>query len=153
MNIVLFSRPVRSGKTTELAAWCAGRSDVGGILMPDRDGVRYFVDIESGTQWPAVAMKEEEALPVGRFLFSAAAFRKACKCAALSAGKRWTVIDEIGKLELAGEGFGPLLRNLAAQPPGAPEYLLLVVRDTLLEAVRREFGLEGARVVSALDGL
>ncbi|WP_165917383.1 hypothetical protein [Flaviaesturariibacter aridisoli] len=153
MNIVLFSRPVRSGKTTELATWCAGRSEVGGILMPDRDGVRCFFDIASGRQWPAVATEGEEALPVGRFLFSADAFRKACTCAALSAAKCWIVIDEIGKLELAGAGFGPLLRNLAAHPPWAPENLLLVVRDTLLDAVVREFGWEGARVVSALDRL
>ena len=43
MSIIIFSRPVHSGKTTELMQWCEQvsiKQNVAGILMPDIDGSR-----------------------------------------------------------------------------------------------------------------
>lgn len=153
MTIVLFSRPVRSGKTTELQQWCTEVGQVGGILMPDREGQRYFQDIETGEAWPALAAGNEEALEVGRFRFSAEAFRRASRRIALGADQPFLVIDEIGKLELEGLGFASVLRSLLQDPDWARAALLLVVRDTLLEPVIAAFGLNDAFVVHSLDEL
>lgn len=151
MTVVIFSRPVRSGKTTELQQWCVDIGNVGGILMPDREGVRFFQDIETGESWPALAHGTEEALEVGRFRFSAEAFRRASRRIALAADQLFVVIDEIGKLELEGLGFASVLRSLLESTDWPRPALLLVVRDTLLEPVREAFGLEDAFVVHDLD--
>ncbi|RYY90981.1 MAG: hypothetical protein EOO15_00085 [Chitinophagaceae bacterium] len=147
MNILIFSRPIRSGKTTELATWCSGRAGVQGVLMPDRAGKRFFRDLVSGNEWLAEASDDEKALAAGRFLFSEAAFRKTCKHVALGMGAHWLIIDEIGRLELRGEGFADILRNILEEPGWAPQNLLLVVRDSLLADVIRTFELQRARVI------
>ncbi|GAB4091494.1 hypothetical protein [Flaviaesturariibacter terrae] len=153
MNTIIFSRPVHSGKTTELAAWCAAHPEVRGVLMPDSDGERYFLDLGSGKRWPANARNDGDALPVGRFRLSAAAFRKACDSLAANRSAHWLVIDEVGKAELGGEGFAGALRSLLLHPSDGPRNLLLVVRDYLLHDVIEAFGLQEARVVGTLDGI
>ena len=45
------------------------------------------------------------------------------------------MIDEIGKLELRGEGLAPACWDLIKQRQAAKQRLLLVVRDSLTEAV------------------
>ena len=60
--------------------------------------------------------------------------------AAARPGIRWLAVDEIGPLELRGEGLAPALRQVLAAP-GAGFGLVLVVRETLREAVETAFGL------------
>ena len=159
MNIVIFSRPIRSGKTTGLQAWCAGRTDVGGILMPDIDGKRHFLDIASGTRWPidhrepGTFLYSERLSSIGKFQYSEQAFALARTTIGFSSTAfSWLLIDEIGKLELEDKGFAPSLSRLL-RVPVKPANLLLVVRDSLLEEVRLKFRLKNARVVHSLDGL
>ena len=40
MSIFIFSRPVHSGKTTELLHWCNQQKNIMGIAMPDINGSR-----------------------------------------------------------------------------------------------------------------
>ena len=159
MNVVIFSRPIRSGKTTELQALCAGRTDVGGILMPDIEGKRHFQDIASGTRWPidhrepGTYQYSDKLSAIGKFPYSEQAFSLARTTIGFSSTAfTWLLIDEIGKLELEDKGFAPALSRLL-RVPVKPANLLLVVRDTLLEEVRLKFRLKNARVLHSLDGL
>ncbi|MFM8454303.1 MAG: nucleoside-triphosphatase, partial [Gammaproteobacteria bacterium] len=86
-------------------------------------------------------------LEVGRFRFSAEAFRKACDYLLHAGGKtdaKLLLIDEIGPLELRGEGFSEVLKLLLSEPAG-PD-ILLVVRSELVQEVQAYFGLANARV-------
>ena len=69
----------------------------------------------------------------------------------------WLVIDEVGKLELADDGFYDALQQIIAvyQQPNVVGKLLLVVRDSLLEAVAQKFNLLQTSyiVVNTLDTL
>ena len=66
----------------------------------------------------------------------------------------WLVIDELGKLELAGGGLEPALGQvLARYRQAGTGRILLVIRDTLLAQAISRYGLQGAQVVERLKYL
>lgn len=144
MQIHILSGLVRTGKTTRLAAWAARQPGTAGLLMPDTTVGRVFRDVGTGAEWPAAAAPNApDPLLVGRFRFGRAAFGRAGRvllAAAAHPATRWLLVDEIGPLELRGEGLAPALRRVLAR--AAPAFgLVLVVREGLREAVEQAFGL------------
>lgn len=144
MHLHLLSGPVRTGKTTRLRRWLTSCPHAGGLLMPtDAAGRRYFLDVRSGLQWPADARPGQwPVLRVGRFGFSPAAFAwaDAALRGAAAPPTEWLVLDEVGPLELRGQGLAPALAAVLAGAP-LPRHLVLVVRQGLTEAVWQRFGL------------
>lgn len=147
------------GKTTlcaELARLARDRGYfVGGVLSPGSwsAGLRTGYDVQdllSGRMRP-LARRTEEAGPIrrGPFLFDPAGFEfgRAALAAAAAQGAELIIVDEVGPLELGGEGWAAELDRLHAHPPGA---MLWVVRPELIEEVRRRWpGLDGAPVLRA----
>jgi nucleoside-triphosphatase THEP1 len=82
---------------------------------------------------------------IGDFAFSAAGLALAAEIVdgLIACGASPVYLDEIGPLELRGEGFAPLLRRLLA----AGRDLVITVRTGLLAEVTRAFSLEGAEVM------
>ena len=150
-HIFLLSGPIGSGKTTSIGNWAAGRKDVNGILSPVIGGRRHFRDIRSGETFPMEAAEgEESVLEVGRFRFSRTAFERAIqilRTALHSPG--WLVIDEIGPLEMRGEGFHDIVKEILA----AGRYpLLVVLREGLEEDWHKVFGAK-ARLIQDITSL
>lgn len=150
-RISIVTGPIRSGKTTRLAAWARGRDHVAGLLSPDAPGGRVFVDLASGAM---MAMErpdaDEPVLAIGRFRFRAASFDWAnarLAIAAADAGDTTIVVDEVGPLELAGSGLRPGLAVVLARRRGRA---ILVVREHLVDAVRQALDLDHADVVAAV---
>ena len=114
---------------------------MGGVLALKTLQGRRFMDIASGED---VALEhpahDETTLAVGRFVFRRTAFDWAVARieAAVTAGCEAVVIDEVGPLELRGEGFADLLDRLATAHPGVERVLL--VRTALVEPVIDRFG-------------
>ena len=152
--VFILTGPVQTGKTSSLVQWVAGRNDVSGILTPVVEGRRLFMDIRSGERFQMEATEEEdEKLSVGRFVFSKVGFDKAVNCirqAILFQG--WLVIDEIGPLELRGEGFSEILKEVLAK---RRDKILLVVRDKddMVEKLTQAFHINNVMVVKVLDEL
>ncbi len=149
MQIDFLTGPIHSGKTTRLAAWCAAQpaGTVGGILQPRRPAGRVLADVLTGEEVPfeVPADAPEAAVQrVGRFTFAAGAFAWATeRLARAAADARVTtvVIDEIGPLELRGEGLDVAVRAVlqaGANQPG--RRVVLVVREGLVEGVRARYG-------------
>jgi nucleoside-triphosphatase THEP1 len=141
MSIIIFSRPVRSGKTTELIKWCDIQQDVSGILMPDINGSRKIMNIKTGDVFDAECMEpentDEELLQVGRFSFYASAFNKANELLLenISHSLSWLVIDEVGKLELGKKGLFPSVESAVNQYQfTSGKKAIFVIRDTLVES-------------------
>ena len=150
-DIFILSAPVRTGKTTSLVDWSAGRSDVYGILTPVIKGRRFFMDAQSKEQFNMEASEDdEELLAVGRYIFSKNNFEKAVQIIRDAIHEEgWLVIDEIGPLELRGEGFSEVLREVLSS---RQERILLVVRDKD-EAVARVKDLIGPKNVVVLNNI
>jgi nucleoside-triphosphatase THEP1 len=108
-------------------------------------GKRVFMDANSREQFPMEAGGEEmTTLQVGRFVFSKAAFDKAASIIRHAISKDgWLIIDEIGPLELRGEGFSEVLKEVLAR---RKKKILLVVRNGLTEAMLKQFAFDADSV-------
>ncbi|MCX6315991.1 MAG: hypothetical protein NTW29_01770 [Bacteroidetes bacterium] len=152
--VVLFVAPIQTGKTTSLVEWSADRQDVYGILTPVVDGRRMFMDAHTRQLFLMEAKEgDEDTVAVGKYHFSRANFEKASQVIRQSANQKgWLVIDEIGPLELNGEGFCTVLKELIQE---GRKQMILVVRekDKMPERVKNYFGLHHALVINHAGAL
>ena len=161
MSIYIFSRPVHSGKTTELLQWCNQQKNIAGILMPDINGSRKILDLQTKNMFDIEctdATNTKELLTaVGRFQFYTAAFEKAhtIVLAALNQRPGWLVIDEAGKLELDRKGFyDSIVKTVEIyNNDNAAGNLLITVRESLCKEVISFFKIKDARVIHQLQDL
>ncbi len=122
---------------------------VAGVASPRvlRDGktVGYWVrDLATGEERALCALAPP-GIPFRRFFFSPEGL--AFANAALGRAAREAdvvVVDEVGPLELSGGGFAPGLRAAL----GSGRFLVLTVRPSLVDEVRRWVGLPTAPVVA-----
>ena len=157
-RIYIFSRPIRSGKTTELLEWIRHERKVAGILMPDVNGSRKMAEIVSGDVYEfEVASAGEGIISIGKYHFKEEIFKKGQEI--LLVKQRipvdWIVVDEVGKLELEGRGFEPAVSELIkdVKEGSRKEKLLLVIRDSILEAAVEQLHLDQAVIVNDLKHL
>ena len=141
-NIYILTGPVQSGKTTRIANWAKEKNDVFGILSPVINGQRMFTDIHSKDIFEMEANPgETEILTIGKFKFSKVGFSKAIGILRDGMNKNgWLVVDEIGPMELRGEGFSGILKEML-QSASNQQKILLVIRESILEEVIQFFGL------------
>ena len=155
-NIYILSGPIRSGKTTQLLNWSAGRNDIYGILTPDIDGKRVFMDVHSGEQFAMEADAGDlDIITVGRYVFSQSAFQRARRVITNSFGNSnacWLIIDEIGPLELNNDGFAGVLKE-AINSANRDLKILLVVREGLFEKIKNKFGIDNAILMQNINNL
>ncbi|MBK8845491.1 MAG: hypothetical protein IPO27_02595 [Bacteroidetes bacterium] len=137
--VKIFSRAIRTGKTTELMEWCKMHHQADGILMPDVNDVRNFYFINSSIYLPAQVDRKanEEKISVGKFCFSKKAFDSASAYLEknYTNSKNYFIIDEIGKLEVEQQtGLHHTLVQILQIHLNQPNNttLLLVVRENLL---------------------
>ena len=152
-KIVIFSAPVNTGKTTKLMNWAKNRSDVGGILAPDIDGLRHLYTLRDRQLHPyqlseaeAEQTPDEQMVSISKFNFSAEAMRMARQTLLEDSQHHfnWVVVDEVGKLEVAGGGLEPAVTALVQsyQSGAAQGRLLLVVREQMVKKVAAYLGVE-----------
>jgi nucleoside-triphosphatase THEP1 len=156
-NIFIFSRPIRTGKTTELTDWINGKDKVAGFLTPDLDNIRMLYDIQTKKYYAMQLHEEskEESISVGKFLFSKKAFGHAKNLLSNTAAD-WLIIDEAGKLEIEqGTGLEPELSDTIEffKRNDSAGKLILVIRDTLIEKAIKKYDLEAAKIVHSLKEL
>jgi nucleoside-triphosphatase THEP1/ABC-type thiamin/hydroxymethylpyrimidine transport system permease subunit len=153
-QVIILSGPSQTGKTTSLVIWSGDRKDVSGILTPVIDGKRILMNTRTRL---AISMEagpeEKEVLTVGRFVFSKNNFDIAVQIirdATVEEG--WLVIDEIGPLELRGEGFADALKEVLVSG-NKEQKILLVVRGGMVEKVKEYFQIRNAVVISSMSEL
>lgn len=151
-QIYILTAPIQTGKTTSLVNWSDKRNDVYGILTPAVDGKRMFMNAHTRQLFLMEANESEtEVLTIGRFVFSKTNFDKAIQIIGEAIDKEgWLVIDEIGPMELRGEGFGDVLKEVLAKR----QYkILLVVREGLPQQVKGYFNIKEAELISEVSML
>ena len=142
--IYILTGPVQSGKTTTIVNWALGKDGVFGILTPVINGKRMFMDVHSREKFEMEAnSRETEILMVGKFKFSKEGFSKAEDILrnGLNEKSGWLVVDEIGPLELRGEGLSDILKEIL-HSASHQQKILLVIRESILENVIQFFRLQ-----------
>jgi len=153
-KLCILTAPVQSGKTTALVKWTENRNDVYGILTPRVEGKRVFMNVQSRQLFLMEAKAgETETLTVGRFIFSKSNFDKAVQIIRDGIDKDgWLIIDEIGPLELKGEGFAEILQEVLLR---RQHKVLLVIRDRdgMVEKLKEYFGWRQAEIINDINEL
>ncbi len=164
MKRIIITGEIQSGKTTLAAALVdslrlAGFSITGWLALGLwRDNQRWGFDLlnlKNGAVTPLARRSEGElTAKTTPFIFNEAA---------LTAGRamlqdtschdaQFIFIDEVGKLEMAGEGWAPCLTPLlevVSRPDPQPETTLIwIVRQNLVEAVKRRWVVPMTSVVN-----
>lgn len=160
MSIIIFSKAIHSGKTTELMQYCdeiSTTQHVGGILMPDVDGSRKLFNIATKEYFDAEckdpSITTRSLVTIGRFQFYADAFEKANAIILQAASNSdLLIIDEVGRLELEGNGFYQSLKHILHLDyyQSGTKRLLLVVRDSLYEQVLSFFEITTHQLINTL---
>lgn len=161
MSIILFSRPIHSGKTTQLINWCSKQKNVHGILMPDINGSRKIMDIKTkeifDIECVDVENSNERLTSIGKYNFYTAVFENANSIItdSLAQHPEWLIIDEAGKLELNGKGFYDSIIKATEvyKDNKLSGHLLIAVRDSFCEEIIRFFKLTNFTVIHQLEDL
>lgn len=152
--LVLITSPPGRGKTTALLRLAeALRADglaVGGVWQRAMEGAGYragydLVDLATGDTLPLARRRPTADGPWGAFAFDESAWSWAAariRTARLAADVM--LVDEIGRLEAAGGGHLPALREVL--PGERARTWVLAVRDLALPAVLTTFGPPVAQV-------
>ncbi len=149
-EVYILTANIGSGKTTSLLNWSVQRDDVYGILTPVISGKRIFMDAHTKEEFLMEATEgEQDTLKVGRFVFSKTGFDKAEQVITKAMDKPgWLIIDEVGPMELRGEGFYPVIKETLQTRTGK---IIIVVREGLSEPVKEKFNIPGAKLISSID--
>lgn len=142
-EILILTGPVKTGKTTRLLNWLSDKENVHGIATPIVENKRVFYDLFEKKYFPMEAGSDEnEILTIGKYVFSKNGFKKAE--GVIEKGMQnslYLVIDEIGPLELKGEGFCGVLEKVL-KVEKRDFILVLVVRDRVLSEVLNFFEID-----------
>ena len=161
MNIIIFSKPIHSGKTTELMQWSKMQKSCLGILMPDVDGVRKMYDIEKQLYFKAESDKQllanEPLVEIGKYQFYQSAFNRAYQIIeeTLTIEPEFIVIDEVGILELEAKGFYKSVKKLidASNANSLKGNIILTIRNVFVAEVVAYFNITNYRIVDSLTKL
>jgi len=138
--IYILTGPVGSGKTTFLKKVIeelkrqAFKLDgyLSEAIMQDREKIGYdLLDLGSGKSVPFIRRSGGEDWPrIGLYFFTPEGLSWAKKIILQSREEEILVVDEIGPLELSGEGVWPVLEKVVFQ---RSHKFLLVLRRNILE--------------------
>lgn len=152
-KVYIFTGPVKSGKSTKLFNWVRDHSEVTGILSLQIDGKKHMYAISSKKK-KCLETLRKNAINVGRFLFDPSVFNWAQKqmIEELNIAVQYLVIDEIGYLELKGEGLEPALSKILKAIEKRDDItLLLVVRNSLVNQVIEHYKLYNTQIIKNIN--
>ena len=140
MNIHILTAPIGCGKSTLLLNWLKSNPEIntnGFISIHERqlNEMRKLLLLPELTEVPFES--EIGEIQIGKFKFLSSAFRQGIDTLKPSASSSTVIIDEIGKLELLGQGFEPDLTLILEKLQC--DTLIVVVRLSLFSQVIQKY--------------
>jgi len=148
--IYILSGNRQSGKTTALFNWIDKyKPEVYGVLSPVRDGIRKFYSLSKDEMFSFSVIdedyREQEIIRIRKYVFYKSAFERAENEIRLGlyAKSGFTIIDELGPLELQAKGFYNIARQCVEESrKGGNSNFIFVIRTSHLEKMKKLFGLK-----------
>ena len=153
-GIYIYTGPVKSGKSTLLLKWIENRSDVAGILSVMFKGRKHLYSIVQ-KEMKCLECDSKQPVKVGRYIFDNDIFKwgQVQLLKGLDTDPKVLVVDEIGFLELKGEGLEPAFSKILNASKQQELILLLVIRDSLVERVVEFYKLDQPKLISDLNSI
>jgi nucleoside-triphosphatase THEP1 len=143
-DVFILTGAIGTGKTTRLIDWALNQKKLKGIATPVIRDKRMFFDFETQAVFPMeITEGELDVLEVGRYRFSAKAFRNAISIveAASMTDIDFLVIDEIGPMEMRGEGFDKIVKKILKKEKRNFN-LVLVIRESIFKNVILNYNIQ-----------
>ncbi|GAB5539902.1 MAG: hypothetical protein Salg2KO_20050 [Salibacteraceae bacterium] len=154
-KIYILTGPVHTGKSRGLLKFLETKNredlSIRGIINPDINGKKWFINAHSRERYEMDAQEQDtDVILVGKYRFSKQAFDRAKNTLIVQSAlpSTWFIIDEIGKLELKGNGLEPEASQALEQAKMQSNNVLLVIRDYLLDDAISDYKLEGAQIIT-----
>lgn len=152
-KVIIYADSIHSGKTSRVLTWIKDMEGVSGILAPDIGDQRKLLDIvgQKLYDFETTDLSHSNVTVIGRFVFLNTGFEKAKSILKLAAANppKLLVVDEIGKLELNGNGLEPdlseILLEISEKSPTTE--ILILLRDYLLGEVIEKYKFENIEFV------
>ena len=149
-QVYIVSAPVHTGKSSSILEWTGQTPGVAGIVAPEVQGLKVYVDVKTGRRFPHetrdLHLSANALEIIGPYRFLRESFREAQRLllSAMAEQPIWLVLDEIGKLELWNKGLEPAAGQIirAYKDGIVPGNLVLIIRDSLLDAARERYGID-----------
>ena len=152
-NVLIFTGPIKSGKTTFLMNLLKSRNDCGGFLTPDINGKRHFFRLDTKEYLPFELEKPtdgKQMIEVGPYRFDKNIFDLGNQMISNfhNIHQQLFIIDEVGKLE---EGFDSGLKKMfSLHQQNREKEILLIVRDYLVDEVIKRYNIS-AEIIDIAD--
>jgi len=143
-ELLIFTGPVKSGKTTELMHWALTKKNIDGIFQPIIEEKRFLYHITSKTLKQFEADKKINVVEIGNYKLLQESFdwAKNILMRALEQPLDYLIIDEVGPLELEGKGLEPTITELLRNEKKFLGKIIFVVRESLLDKFIQHYKLE-----------
>lgn len=135
-KIKIVTGKIQTGKTTRLFTFSHSQDSVDGILAPIVNEKRKLFHLSSRTMTDLeVNEKSDLTISVGKYHFLKESFTWANEkiIESFNSNPEWLIIDELGKLELKGEGLHQSASTILFEKKNLSTNIILVIRDYLLE--------------------
>jgi nucleoside-triphosphatase THEP1 len=138
INLMILSGPIRSGKSSRLFEFYKNRENTAGIISLVINNKRYLYSIrtkEKKLLEADAAESDTNVINVGKYNFSKEVFAWGRKILEydLKHKPSLIIIDEIGPLELLGEGLAPPAFEIVNESLADKQKVLVVVRESLVK--------------------
>ena len=140
-NIYIVTGKIQSGKTTALEDWAAGKQNVYGLLSPVLFGKKYLTDLRTKESKQLQVNDSERGgsvIHIGGYRFDKEVFKwgRDRMLESIKFSPEWFIIDEIGPLEIRGDGLEPAFREILIQNELLfNSKLVLVIRNELVNII------------------
>lgn len=133
-KILIYTGRVKSGKTTRLMEWAASKKNVCGIFQPVIDEKRFVYHIDSRSLKALECSEEANSIIIGNYKFDLSTLEWARNSLLDSFYKNsdWLIIDEVGPLELEGQGLEPVISKIISECGNFKGRIIFIVREKIL---------------------
>ena len=147
--ITILSGPIHSGKTTKLLQWAEKIPGRSGIATPVQNGLKVLYDLSEKKYYPFQTddntTTPKDCITIGAYRFLNSAFIIGRQILSLAAQRNpsWLIIDELGPLELRGQGWEPVAGQIINQYLSHQKNsdLILVIRENILPEALTHYGI------------
>ena len=157
-NIIIISGKQGQGKTTMCRKLAAQMQEdgslIGGFIAPGtwKNGQRYSFDILDLQTFKTYPFASREAHgswdQIHSFYFNPQSIKKGEELLrAHSLNSDWVFIDEVGKFEIQGKVWGPILQELLSNNID----LVLSIRDSFVDDIITHFHIENPLILHVRD--
>lgn len=155
MSISIFSRAIKTGKSTTLLNWCSKQKNVKGLLMMEENQNKIVYTAHN--QQKILYQPSKNYIKIGDYKFDNAVFTKGNELIKLWLEENtfdFLCLDEIGKLELNNKGWHSSFINiLKHQKQNINKNYIVVVRDYLVNDVINQYNIKDFTVTNSLEKL